>query len=213
MFYYFQALLYLAPLSLDIASNHLTFVRQFRGRKTVVYDVEFASKDLSKAVRAKYGTFWRKRNIHRALRRAKRPERNREPRHEARARSFDRVAEKTSARCRQRLPTTEERQGRQERRRRQKQSLRLERATRQTLRPPLPRQTEAHRSRLLADETMCNKQRLTCSHHCSVIVTTRPPPSRFCAVTVPPQASMQRLVMARPSPLPPVLRPRAASGR
>jgi len=55
-------LLYLAPLNLDITADHLAFVRQFRGRSTVVYDLEFHSKEVSKAVRAKYGTFWRKRN-------------------------------------------------------------------------------------------------------------------------------------------------------
>jgi len=40
----------------------INFIRQFRGRNTVVYDLELISTDLAKAVRAKYGTFWRKRN-------------------------------------------------------------------------------------------------------------------------------------------------------
>jgi len=37
-------------------------VRQFKGHNTVVYDLELISKDLSKAIRTKYGTYWRKRN-------------------------------------------------------------------------------------------------------------------------------------------------------
>jgi len=45
-----------------VAANQIAFIRQFKGRSSVVYDLEFNSKDLSKAVRAKYGTYWRKRN-------------------------------------------------------------------------------------------------------------------------------------------------------
>jgi len=55
-------MLYLAPLNLGINSNQIVFARQFKGHSTVVYDLELVSKDLSKSIRAKYGTFWRKRN-------------------------------------------------------------------------------------------------------------------------------------------------------
>jgi len=55
-------LLYLSPLNLNIGVNQITFVRQFKGHNTVVYDLELISKDLSKAIRTKYGTYWRKRN-------------------------------------------------------------------------------------------------------------------------------------------------------
>ncbi len=46
-----------------------------------------------------------------------------------------------------------------------------------------------------------------------VSVTSKPPPSALRADTVPPQASVQVLTMARPSPTPPVARSREGSGR
>jgi len=45
-----------------VNGGQIEFVRQFKGHNTVVYDLELSSNDLSKAIRAKYGTFWRKRN-------------------------------------------------------------------------------------------------------------------------------------------------------
>jgi len=58
----FQALLYLGPLNLSINPSHIAYIRQFKGRSKIIYDVEFNSEDMAKAVRTKYGTFWRKRN-------------------------------------------------------------------------------------------------------------------------------------------------------
>jgi len=55
-------MLYLAPLELRVEMANIVYIRQFRGRKEVVYDLELTSSDLSRAIRNKYGTFWRKKN-------------------------------------------------------------------------------------------------------------------------------------------------------